>query len=235
MKIIAIIAFGLLSVVAVGCGSTKVQPPEAAAVCAFVNPQMDKVEKDFNQMLVRIDKLSDEDQKKVARGLVEKALADATTLRHEVCSAENEDAAVAAKDKYIVILEADSKAVFKYNDYLRSQASSPEEIHRLLKKADDLVHGESVDKDNVMEPSPALQSARNVEARRLRQSNFRVTYIQNTYDTLWIDVSGTRTESDYNHFICKSKLNQRLWSKLRFNFTSDNANTMDIPLPVSCQ
>jgi hypothetical protein len=202
-----------------GQPTPAVQPtPEVAAYCAEINTKTDKIEKIFNESLARVERMPVEAQRKVAHELVEKALADTRTVRHDACSAANLDAAKAAVGTDLSILDADSKAMFEYNQYLQRQPEAQV--------------SQEQDVDN-RHPSPALQSARNVEARRLRQSSFGVTSTDITYGTLWLNVNGLETEHDYNHFICKSKLNQRLWSKVRFNFTTDHA--MDIPLPVPCQ
>jgi hypothetical protein len=212
MVVLAVAAAGWSD--AAAQATPAVQPtPEVAAYCAQLNTRIGTVEKNFNTMLVKIESMPVEAQRKVAHELVEKALADVRTVRHD-CSAAN----LAALDTDLPILAADGKAVFEYGHYLQSQ------------KQAQVSQGQDVDDRH---PSPALQSARNVEARRLRQSSFGVTSTDITYGTLWLDVNGLETERDYNHFICKSKLDQRLWSKVRFNFTTDHA--MDIPLPVSCQ
>lgn len=209
----------------IGCTSQQptAQPHDAKvdAFCAQTNTNIDKIENIFKQASVKIERLKVEAERNVARQLVEKTLADTRTLRHDVCSAANLSAAEAARDADIPIVEADAKAAFEYNNSLKrgqvaqvSQEQAPQSF------------------ENELNPSPALQSARNAEARRLKRI-FGVTSTQIAYGTLWIDVNSLETEHDYNNFICKNKLDQRLFTKLRFNFTTDHA--MDIPLPVLCQ
>jgi PBP1b-binding outer membrane lipoprotein LpoB len=199
---------------------STVQPtPEVAAFCAQVSSKFDAMDEVVHKQLAKFAVLP-ETEKQIAHALAEKVLADSRATRHDVCSAANLQAAKAAlSETSNKQLTADAENMFNYEkqldkEYFGQQVSQKQDV-------DD------------RHPSPALQSARNVEARRLRQSSFGVTSTDITYGTLWLDVNGPENERDYNHFICKSKLDQSLWSKLRFNFRTDHA--MDIPLPVPCQ